>query len=256
MIAIIVMSMIWGGIHILGILSEEADAGAKVCYDSIYFDSRAGAGDGSPCAPVNNFSDLIDVCTSTGTYNVKIKSGASLAVAEDITGPLTLTFEGNSIYETAVHFDNHRVPRCGVENTQIDGYLLYGSSVNAYSCRVYGLEGYTYATFHDSIINYLQPSDTIASRTELFNCSSAAQPLQSAVIDVNGGMVNMVNCSGSFEIENLTGGQYFTSSILLDGGSLVLDETCTGGMIVLYGEFKLVNNSAGTTVIDFRDEGA
>ena len=94
----------------------------------------------------------------------------------------------------------------------------------------------------------LAAGDT-ANDYEFINCHSLVSGNTKAILDVNSVTtpnISVRDYTGGLDVRNFTGG-----SLSLDGqGRLLIDSTCTGGEIVVGGQWELTDNSgAGCSVI-------
>lgn len=203
--------------------------------------------------PVNNSADAQAIANEIGVDTLRMTNNLTLDTVTDHTNML---FQGRSPRTTQLTIPvGGLVSGAEYRNMLLSGPLSGGTYIT--SCAVKGIDnvsghlercvlrevgagGYTVRGNGAGIIMI-----NACTSVDAFAVGSGVP-----VVDANGGtQVAMKNFSGTVKIENHTGSQ--GSEIHLNAGKVILDSTCTGGTIYLYGNGILEDNSGvGCTVVD------
>ena len=224
--------------------------------DTIYYDSVNGVPGtiypiGTPQQPVNNEADLRTICTARHTNKVSIKG---------LLAP-TASMEYFSFVGYGVGLSELNIAGApSVNQSTFENLYVHGAStgtIAARQCRieVNGIGG----AITDSSIVAIQPGSGAVNATgciiegnvdgaHIFSsCGFIGTP--NVISNVLAGNLEIYGSYGQIEVGDVTGGN---THIELSTGSVILDATCAGGVIDLLGNSLLTDNSAGSTVNDYR----
>ncbi len=213
---------------------------------AVYYDAANGvAGQTYPIGtgqmPVDNITDLLAILIQRGLHKVILLSDITLTA-----GMQGYKFIGLRRVTQLVNLNGQEVGGSYFENLRITGAVNWADSYGpifkecdldsvtafsamAYLCRVPNGDTLTIGAGHSSYIHDMHFDD--------------------ATVNANGcNRLDIWNGHGKIELAGATGGAI---NILMNG-DLTLAASCTGGTINLYGDFHLTNNSAGSTVNDYR----
>jgi hypothetical protein len=203
--------------------------------------------------PVNNSADAQAIANAIGVDTIRMTNNLTLDTVTDHTNML---FQGRSPRTTQLTIPvGALVSGAEYRNMLLSGPLTGGTYIT--SCAVKGIDnvsghlercvlrevgagGYTVRGNGGGIIMI-----NACTSVDAFAVGSGIP-----TVDANGGtQIAMKNFSGTALITNHTGSQ--GSEIHINAGRIVLDSTCTGGTIYLYGNGIVVDNSgAGCTVVN------
>lgn len=204
---------------------------------------------GTPEQPVNNISDAHTISVNRGFNTIYVLG--NLTLIESMAGYI---FIGqNPILTTVTIADQANVTNCEFRNMAVEGVLDGGNLLK--DCVIHDLD-YVNGMIESSAIAGVI---TIAGNISLFmyDCWSASSYYHSGpappdpIIDMGGEgqVVGVRNFSGTFTLRNITGVNSRASIDMLSG-TITLDPTCTGGIILVRGNAYLVNTANGATVVD------
>ncbi len=215
--------------------------------DAVYFDAGSGFTGtdeyvGTPWFPVSSVTDLLAIMSKRGLHKVVLLSDITLDAActnthftggwnytlningQDVDG---CTFSDISLRGTAT--GDYYAVDCNISNN-----LSAGGGSRFIKCLVIACT-----------ITIVVPSE---AATIFMNCG-----FDRANIDVNTtGEAYLYGCYG--ELAHVQNVAHVSSRVRADFtvGQITLDNSCTAGNIYLYGDFRLTDNSAGSTVNDYR----
>lgn len=243
-------------IDTLGLVSKEAvvdaiqdEIGGEIEYSSfeggVSIDAVSGSDSniGSRQYPVQTTARAVEVLTEKGFKKVYVDS--------------TMTFNSNANFDSCVILGYNKltkiltidpdanVSNCIYKNLTVTGTLDNESMLE--DCIVTDID-YIEGDIHRcEIIGTLVIKGT--SGLEVYDSYSGRQgTADPAIIDMDSSAKNVAihNWSGHMKIKNMTAG---VLGISCSGGAHIkLESTCTGGMIHLMGNFKLIDQSAGSVV--------
>jgi hypothetical protein len=197
--------------------------------------------------PVQTAGRAVEVVNYRGIKAVHIHTSMSFGADAQFPG---CYIAGESKLLTALNVEaGANVDHCTFENLTISGAL--DQSAMLQRCVVDNLS-YVEGDIHDCEVTGVL---TVAGSQglEIFNSYSGRKgPIDPAVIDMDGpntGAKNVAihNWSGHIRVRNMTAGYLGISCS--GGGHIRVESTCTGGMIHVMGNFKLINQAAGSTVL-------
>ena len=210
--------------------------------DAVYFDAVNGVPGtaypaGTALSPVDNENDLFTILANRSLSKVILLS--DLTLGHDYS---SVHFYGQ-VREHILDLNNRSIHDCLFENVTIAGTQNLGLCW-AVDCI---FDTYTGLRTH-GVRCLIRTSFQVNSQLILFHCWTDSASIATDVTWSSGSMM-LWKCAGLFELRNITAG---THLIHLDGGELTINANCTGGTINLYGDFRLIDNSAGATVNDYR----
>lgn len=198
---------------------------------------------GTRAVPSDNFSDAINIAKNNSIKSFQLISSATLTANDFSDG---YNFIGDSAITIVLTLESAaNVVNCEFRNLTVTGVLDGGNTLR--ECSIQNLT-YTYGFLFQCAITggiVIAPG----ARCSIFECYSDPLSLETApTIDIGGtGSLTAHHLAGDFKIINSGG----TGDIYLgmDGGTLTLDSTITGGIVYVYGTATVVNNTTGTTTV-------
>ncbi len=232
----------------------QAIANASLVYasfsGSVWLDAINGLGDmgtstepnGNQERPVNTAPLALDVCQNRGFRSIRLLESYDFIAGDDISNK---KIEGVSHIATYVDMGYDAVcTRSVFIDLNITGILDGDSEIN--NCVV-GDIVYFHGHIHNSALEgtiYLGGNHP----AKFLNCSMAKidRPVE---LDCGGsGQDAIVDYRGMMTVSNLTGAN--TIGLTMGGGIVTIASDCTAGVIIIQGNFELIDNSgAGCTVI-------
>jgi len=212
---------------------------------AVYVDEFNGVpgtaeGVGTPTNPVDNIADAFTIAVRDKLRAFNIRG--SFTLDRNITN-WSFKGTGGEISDT-INIGGFDVNNCDFHNISIEGTME--GQIEADQCTLgilVGLDGIFRECHIESDI--VIDNDAIVS---FYSCVSKISEDIPPIIDFGSNVnFNLRNYSGIIKFENFTAGCY--ASVDMDPGCLILDETCTGGHIVIRGTGLLTDGSNGTTVV-------
>lgn len=200
---------------------------------------------GTPTNPVNNMLDAIAIGISEGIFHIR--------VFEDIIIPATADLDGFLI-EGSHRTKSQFTVLAGVStqfsqflNASITGTL--SGWVVVRDCMVEDLFG-VQGIFHETMVNSGTIQFAGTQSSHFLSCYSGVPGLITPEYDFNGSSCGAAfrGYNGGMKLVNKT--QLQPVSIDLASGQVFIDSTVTSGEIIVRGDGKVIDSSAGATVID------
>jgi hypothetical protein len=221
--------------------------------EAIYYNSVGGeAGTAYPIGradrPVNNFNDLVAICIARKITTIVLMSDITLL--DHMLGYYIKS--QTSIYQSSVFTNGKLLFNMTFENVRLEGAITAGSWVYCLRCTVLSKVGIGGWYEDCELVGTHQIGVTLALR--LNNCSATGAGCTLNFASGGGGMgvyAYLKDCHGLFTISNCNDAMDRLEFMSTDA-RLIINNTCTLGNILLYGAFVLVNNSAGSTITDYR----
>lgn len=209
---------------------------------SVYIDTELGVnGNGYQQSPFNNFTDAVDYAEANGLKNLVILADADI---DRQLKNFVITGVGTPKIDTGVHnLDKSEFSRCTLTG-------LYTGRIVAQECNLTGtfnLNGFFENCAYGS--NFIVPDGGIAL---VKDCSAFVIGQDIPVFDIGGvsgtGVLVVAGWNGGFKLINVN---QVTDDVklVMNVSKAVLDASCTGGQINVGGVTRLVNNSAGSTIV-------
>lgn len=198
---------------------------------------------GTAQAPVNNFSDALQIAEDRGFIKFYVIGDATIDTGLDFTD---MIFEGQGINLSTLTLEsNADFLNTEFLNATIEGTLDGNSTIR--DCQIADL------TFVTGVINdCILAGKTILGGTVLaqfINCVSGVPGTETPEIDMGGDGpgLSVRNYNGGLKVSNKTGTD--NVSIDMNSGHVNLDSTVVNGTIVVRGISKLTNNATGSAVV-------
>lgn len=203
-----------------------------------------GTGDtvGTPTNPSDNVTDARTIADRDNLQSYQMRGSFSLDQDHEF-------WQFNGLAATFADIVN--IAGFSVDNSRFSQMTLTGAMTGSIECDRCNIEILTGLT---GILRRcgLNQSVTLAAlgETILDSCFSTSPGSVIPIITMTASShLNIRNYSGDIQINSCEAGNI--ASIDLDPGHLVIDSSCTGGMIIVRGIGRLTNNgAAGVTVID------
>lgn len=214
-----------------------------VCIDVV--NGFAGQGElngypiGTRVSPSNNMADALAILEREGIHTFQMIGDLTLAAVDLSEG---YEFVADSRYDTLTVNASADVTNCALRNLTVSGEMDGLNMVESCTIgNVTSASGYfENCSFTSSI--------TLTGPTYMYECRSQVAGSGYPTIDTGGNSLITRNWRGSYGLTNVTGGDH---SCGLEGGRLLLDNTCSGGNVHVRGApFDIIDNSIGTTVIN------
>jgi len=196
---------------------------------------------GTPTYPVNNLEDAIIIANQRG-FN-KIKTLSELTIVS-----------GQNLDEFTIMSDNWLsvTVQSGVSlvNTNFEKVSLYGVMGGFWNvlidCWVYDINNFCGWMRGGSYVNVeLAPYTIESNGLSFFDNTLPMYPDLPSILKMNTDTnVSITNATDSYQINSMTSGS--SLDIIFNGGHLILDSTCTGGVIEVEGIGDFEDNSTGT----------
>ena len=206
---------------------------------------------GNEANPVDNLTDAQTIAVTRGFTKLYIIGDFTIPASANIDG---YTIEGESPIKTTI-----TVPgMASTEETEFRNCIVTGDvsgGTSYFFVHIKELVGIcgnlSQSVLHDCFFETgtIKISSGASKQVTLFDCSSVPEATSPPIFDVNGATPDIVfrNFSGSLDIRNITIAAQKVDMVL-HGGVITLDSSCTAGTFIIKGFGELINNSAGTTV--------
>ena len=185
--------------------------------------------------PVKTLNSALTVAS---LYNIKgLMVRGAITLSSALSG-WEVVGEG-SVYNAVITMNSQSISSSRFQNVVITGGIV-GSYPSFTSCF------FNYATNLSGIVNDCSFAGTVSlgpGVTSGFGNAFASTP--SIINMVGTGRIFAVGATGYVRIINLVAGSVV--QIILDGGKVLIDNSCTGGIITLYGQGSVTNN--GTSIL-------
>jgi hypothetical protein len=204
---------------------------------------------GTSSYPVNNLTDAKLIATSRGFSTFYLASNFTVTASDDISN---YVIEGKYHDRITLTLETG----CNITNTQFNNLTLVGDA------------GSSFCVLQNSRLGDIQNLDANVYQSELMGpislslgadrhwtrCTTSMNT-DFPVLDFQSTDQSLVltGYTGNLKVTNMTLGLL---SVYVDSGAIEVDSTCTGGVIHLYGNASVTNNSVGTTVINETIAGA
>jgi hypothetical protein len=215
----------------------------QAIYVSVDGVAGTAEGVGTPTNPVDNIPDARLIADRENLHGYNVRGSFTLSEDHEFWA-----FEGSA----ATFADILNLGGFSVESSRFSNVTLTGAmsgAIEAVECVMEILTGL------DGILRRcgLNQDITLAAAAEalLESCYSMVPGTTTPrIFYAANSDLNMRDFSGGIELRDMTTG--CTSSIDLDPGHLVIDSSCTGGIVLVRGLGRITDNSAGAvTVLDF-----
>lgn len=222
--------------------------------DGVYVDSGWGVAGtawpiGTPTVPVDNLADALVIADSRNLNRIYIAYG-TLQLPSDISG---YAFIGTDQENAKLDFNNKKVNYGYFEGLWLSGSCLSGSTLFIRDCRITEIVTLG-ATNAENIVVWGRRIKVVADWTDILIDGGIFEV--GTVFDFNSadGSESLLNrVTGDVAVANLNKAG---SSLYVFGNGLNLDiqNTCTAGSIYIFGDTKITDESAGTTVEDYTNK--
>jgi|GEM_PF-1263065 hypothetical protein len=201
---------------------------------------------GTRATPVNNLTDGIAIANANGIHRFDLVDSCIFnSLVDASTGYI---FHGDNVTNILIEVEaGANVSNCEFHNTDLSGYL--DPNIILRGCQlgnIYGLEGRIY----DSAIQGTITLNPYPAFVDLINCYGHHTVIgQMAIIDLGGsGTLVCRDFNGGLKLKNKTSSQGEVS-LDINSGYIVVDSSCTAGVINIRGTAKVIDNSGpGCTV--------
>lgn len=207
---------------------------------------------GTHGSPVDNLADALSIAATRGFNELHFDSDFTFVAGNNValkhlSGPaaslVTLTFDAGSI-----------TAGCTFEGVRIEGTLLspVGFDNVTFGTVVGGTIGLVgIMTIRDSVFRgSVTLSSSLEAEIEIIDCVTGAGTA-AAIFDANGANVNVSihNYSGAMDVRGFTTAA--KEAVLgISTGTVNIDSSNTDGTITVRGLATLIDNSAGSTIVD------
>lgn len=229
-------------------INDQSFAGA-VSLDMDYGLSGTSFPRGTPTDPVNNFPDADTIATARKIRKILLAGSLTTTGADDLSG---YTIEGVNLLNAIVIMGGSLAVKTAFCNVSLEGTQGPGF-ISLRECNVdsvINFEGGMFQCIFNGGTVTLPAVPTTDFDISLYDCVSGIPGAVKPILDVNGctSDIQIRRYAGGLEIRNMTAAN--SMSIDLTSGSVLLDASCTGGVIVVRGTGSLTDNSAGTVVYE------
>jgi hypothetical protein len=196
---------------------------------------------GTSMAPVNNWSDAMDIAVANGLTTFFILGDATLTSGVDFSG---FHFVGSSISKTTLTLDAAAtVDDCEYYDATIQGTLDGSSTLK--ECRVLDID-YVQGTMDRCILD--GSTILLLGDAAFMDCYSGNPDQGIPEINLNGSGKTLAlrNYNGKIRLSNKSGSEEV--GVDLNSGVVYLDSDVTAGTINIRGVGTVVDNSVGATV--------
>lgn len=213
--------------------------------NAVYIDTEMGVpgtgeGVGTPTNPVSNISDALSIA-----QRMKIRRFHVSGVITLQTSLHGYQFHGSSGYGNTVDTNGQDVDGATFSGVTVRGALT--GRITAEDCALEISSGYS-GVFRACSLN-VNFSLIQNSSSTFVNCySGIAGDVSPVMVFESNTMVGFRNYAGGVTVANITDG--CIASFDLDPGKITLLSSCIGGECLVRGTGVIVNDAAGTTVID------
>lgn len=196
--------------------------------------------------PCLTYADALNISSQIGLKVFEISPGSSITFAADTDG-FDFNFRGSSL-----NLDGQEVTNCNIRGATLTGIATGGGALLFIDRAIVGTVSLPPCILMQSALtDVLTLSEAGTYILDL--CGSAVAGSGSPTIDFGASIgntnLNMRHYSGGIEILNM--GTVGTDNMSLEGqGQLRIHSSCTGGTIVVRGNFKITDNSGGAVSID------
>ena len=237
--------------RVFKLTNREGDAyGGKIYHDSNSSNTNSIKDiDGVPTNPINDIDALEILKTKTGLREVELIGTFDQSGSSGLIDLTRMTFNGSGngatiVGESSIDLSYSKFKNC---------LFPAGSLDNPDTSEL---------TFEDCIINSaLGDINKLILKSCFFSLNAALIPAvlcrvengktTDTNLELNGqdsGNFELIAYKGNLQIKNITGGSQ-AAYIHLQGGNIIIDPSCTDGLIILEGWGNVTDNSAGTAVI-------
>lgn len=193
--------------------------------------------------PVDNIADAITIGNASNLFKIRIIGSLTLD-GEDITGYTLLADRsvGNTLTITSMINTAYSY----FQDLTISGALSGGTRFT--TCVMGNITGFDGGAKNCLITGTLEVTGTGANY--LTDCDTYVTAMGAPKeLSIGANYLNLIRCRGSYKIADKTGTN--TTSIDLVAGGILVDSTCTAGIIAINGIADVVDNSgAGCTVVN------
>ena len=194
---------------------------------------------GTANSPVNNLSDALSIASANDSGTIKVVfTGAALSVSTDL---VAVKFIGRNYYDAIISLSGDGRVVC--ERCCLTGTSSTDNS-EAYDCVIYLLVGLGGDIYNSQIAL----ENTVLALATLYNCRAAIWGAAPSV-SIAGATFTAYNWSGDLTIKNGNGSTAVYMTI--QGGTITIDSSCTGGTYNFSGVGTVINNGGvGLTVVN------
>lgn len=192
--------------------------------------------------PSDTITDATTIAASIGLIRFQLTPGSNITLAQAYTDNVFIGY-GATIALGGQNCNNSHFIGC-----DISGISTAANEIEFYNCEM-GVCSLDVAHFYDCA---LESAITVTGIGDykFVNCHSAIAGTGAPSLDFGAAVgatnVNFRNYSGGIEIKNMQA----TDNMSLEGnGQLIINANCTGGTIVIRGNFTVTDNTGGAVTL-------
>ena len=227
--------------------------GGQVWIDTV--NGSAGTADyedGTVDNPSDNIADATTIANSVGITRFKIAPNSSFTLASTYTG---FNFSGDGRW--VLGLGGQQLNNSTIIHATVSGICTTTNNVYFENCEIGTVTLPSCTVKSSSITSTITLAD--AGDYVFDQCYSAVAGTGSPVVNfgllIGNTNLNMRHYSGGIEVQNM--GQAGTDNMSLEGeGQLIINANCTGGTIVVRGNFKITDNSGGSVTVVRDDDSS
>lgn len=204
---------------------------------------------GTHMMPCNNLADAMFIANLRGLESIVVHGNLTLTTGDDVSGRV---LKGENTITTMVTVQ----AIANVTNTQFEDLILVNSTLDGYSylkhcavSNVVGFQGYAELCMLSGNISIVGGINTY-----IVDCKSGCVGIGTTdlpVFDLTGTDQHVAfrNWAGPLKITNSTDPVNTLCIDVTSGASIILDATCTAGLLYVRGIADITNNSGMTVIV-------
>lgn len=233
----------------LEIIARAAYQGV-VALDMVNGISGTALGTGTHNTPSNNVNDATLIASNYGIEVLALHGSVTLTAGDDVSG---YVLRGENAITTILEI----VPIANVTNTQFEDMFIVNATFDGYSyvkhCAVRGVSNF--AGFAEGSMFSGNIGIGAIGDTYFVDCKSGCIGLGTTdlpVFDLSGLAQNIAfrNWSGPLKFINSTDAANTICIDVTSGATVIIDSTCTAGLIIIRGTANIINNDSLMTISD------
>lgn len=197
---------------------------------------------GSRSTPCRTFADAVIIAEARKIPAIRVIGYYTTSIGEVVTNK---TIEGSNLNsDRLITVTGSAFVGCNFKALWVSGNGVIGGTYQ--ECFVENIPTLLGGAKDTGFLGTVSFYPAAPNAFQMFDCHATSSTLPQVVLNCNPAVnIMMHRCSGKWILRNVTGGLHVLNMV---SGAIELDNTCTGGSVVIRGDASVVNNSNGCSV--------
>jgi len=199
---------------------------------------------GTHANPVDNLPDALTILSNTSLDKILLHTDLTIASGQDVSG---VSIETMGRMGTAVIFEDGSIAdNTAIRYADVSGTLSNGNTLLLEACSIGTIENFSGIMNNVAFLDGAEIS--IGTWATIIQATAGGAPTNEPELSLGTASVNVSHLTGNLKLKDKTGG--VRTIINCTSGNILVDTTCTAGIIQLLGTgiVESDNSGAGCTV--------